>query len=134
MGLQSLHGSFFERILMSNYNAPKWQGIKEVTIPEIKDEIEDREELTPEVISSLSFSHRLHANVISTDTPIRGAGDAGCATTVTRGDPARRPGCSAAWTVFGGPSPPPGCRRRAAVIVFGGPSLRLPRLGDSGRH
>ena len=35
--------------------------------------------------------------------------------------------------VFGEPSLPPGCHRRAAVKVFGGQLLRLPRLGDSGR-
>ena len=35
---------------MTNYKAPKWQGIKGITIPELKDEIENQEELIPEVI------------------------------------------------------------------------------------
>jgi hypothetical protein len=43
----SLHGSSFQRILMANYNAPKWQGIKGVTIPELNDEVEEKEVLLP---------------------------------------------------------------------------------------
>ena len=42
----SLHGPSFQRILMANYNAPKWQGIKGVTIPDLHDEVEDHEVLT----------------------------------------------------------------------------------------
>ena len=33
----SLLGSNFERILMANYNAPKWQGVKGVDISTFKD-------------------------------------------------------------------------------------------------
>ena len=42
----SLHGPSFQRILMANCNAPKWQGIKGVTIPDLHDEVEDHEVLT----------------------------------------------------------------------------------------
>jgi len=33
----SLLGENFERILMANYNAPKWQGVKGVDISELKE-------------------------------------------------------------------------------------------------
>ena len=35
----SLHGPSFQRILMANYNAPKWQGIK----ADLHDEVEEHE-------------------------------------------------------------------------------------------
>ena len=42
----SLHSPSFQRILMANCNAPKWQGIKGVTIPDLHDEVDDHEVLT----------------------------------------------------------------------------------------
>jgi hypothetical protein len=36
----SLLGNNFERILMTNYNAPKWQGVKGVDIP-VLNEVDD---------------------------------------------------------------------------------------------
>jgi hypothetical protein len=54
---------FSSAFLLANYNAPKWQGNKGVSIPELGDEIDCQEELTLEVFRSLTFFNFLHANV-----------------------------------------------------------------------
>jgi hypothetical protein len=109
---------------------------------QLNDEIDGQEGLTPEVIGSLNFSNRLHANDISADTLNRGAVDAGCATTVISwaaapGRPGRRAGSL---------GPPRQLRRIATlagvqplflagrrckhVLFFGGLSLQARSVAD----
>ena len=109
----SLHGSNFERSLMANYITPKWQGINEVTIPELNDEIEGQEVLTQEVLSSLSFSNLLRMPMIYR---LKHPAVAPAMQDAHRDRPSRydvTPPRRHATTVFGGR--PPGCRRRAAA-------------------